>query len=91
MIDYCYSMDVFKINYTNDFNFERSKLLTKVLESNYSVPPILINKEYVEDCDEQKKDALIHLCLKGKGDIKVVHIDYIFFRNVIKSFQKEEL
>jgi hypothetical protein len=91
MIEHCHSMDVFKINYTSDFNFKRSKLLTKVLQENYSVPAILINDEFVEDCDKQKKDALIHLCLLGKGEIKVVHIDYKFFRNVIKSFQKEEL
>lgn len=75
----------------NMASLSEGQMLRKILETKFQLPRSLITLKNIKTECEEKSEAVIHLCLKADGELKVIKMNQFVVKNSFGIFMNQEL
>lgn len=74
------------INVYHEMNMSEARIYKDIFQNDYNIPEDLIEIKITGNCEGQKSNGKIDLCLKNNGDLYVVSVDRKFIDESLKVF-----
>lgn len=77
----------FPIHLYHEDNVSEAGMYKDILMKDYLIPEELISVRTINNCEVQKAEGKLDLCLKNNGDLLMVSVDRAFINESLKIFQ----